>query len=193
MTLGTNPFDDETPGGTNPFDDVAPSAMTMNSSTNPFYDDDDDDDTPEEDASTLLLDDEVAAPTGAPVEASWQYLGDLPYRRVPVYNNVQWGGGSSQKNTLSYGLSAFPKTALQRHPEMLNPAELQELLTTSTITKVVGCRYGGPLAAVTLPIVGETSWFRQTEIRILTNSGQPLANIEFPLTGMEPQYTPRAD
>jgi hypothetical protein len=91
---------------------------------------------------------------------------------------------------LNYGLSAFPKAALQRHPEMLNARELRELLNTSTITKVVGCPYGGPVAAVTLPIVGETTWFSQTEIRIMTNAGKPLAKIEFPLAGMERKYTP---
>lgn len=25
-----------------------------------------------------------------PAEATWQYLGDLPYRRVPIYSNVTW-------------------------------------------------------------------------------------------------------
>lgn len=55
--------------------------------------------------------------------------------------------------------------------------------------KVVGCQYGGPIAAVTLPIVGETSWFAQTEIRILTNSGRLLAAIDFPIPGTERKYT----
>jgi hypothetical protein len=106
---------------------------------------------------------------------------------------VIWGGddeGNSSDGVLTYGLSAFPKSALQRHPEMLNARELRELLNTSTITKVVGCPFGGPIAAVTLPIVGETAWFNQTEIRILTNAGKPLAKIEFPLQGMERKYTP---
>ena len=169
-------------GGMNPFDDEP--------STSPFgnpSDFGDDDDEPTEE------DDDMGVPAGAPVEASWQYLGDLPYRRVPIYPHVAWGGydeGNSSDGVLTYGLSAFPRAALQRHPEMLNARELRELLNTSTITKVVGCPYGGPIAAVTLPIVGETTWFNQTEIRILTNAGKPLAKIEFPLLGMERKYTP---
>jgi hypothetical protein len=56
--------------------------------------------------------------------------------------------------------------------------------------QVVGCKFGGPIAAVTLPIVGETSWFNRTDIRILTNSGRLLASIDFPISGMERKYTP---
>jgi hypothetical protein len=178
----------------------------------------------EEEEEPFDIGDENITPVGAPVEASWQYLGDLPYRRVPVYTNVRWGGNavststsmgpsggpsasvtastfshsddmnkrtsSSSSDVLNYGLSAFPKTALQRHPDMLNPRELRELLNASTVTKVVGCQYGGPIAAVTLPIAGEASWFNQTDIRILTNSGTQLAAIEFPLRDMERKYSP---
>jgi hypothetical protein len=237
MTQGhnNNPFDDSFDTGPvtvtnrNPFDnDIArssrPSGKNSRLTTNPFeapngiagdemvlgsgitggttHDDDEDDE-------TYDIGDENLPPSGAPVEASWQYLGDLPYRRVPVYSNVRWGGNAvstsagpsataipahdgshGTSDVLNYGLSAFPKTALQRHPDMLNPRELRELLNTSTVTKVVGCQYGGPIAAVTLPIVGEASWFSKTEIRILTNSGRQLAAIEFPLSDMERKYTP---
>eukprot|EP00934_Nitzschia_sp_Nitz4_P006298 Nitzschia sp. Nitz4//scaffold126_size65214//3825//7324//NITZ4_006145-RA/size65214-snap-gene-0.55-mRNA-1//-1//CDS//3329534656//6288//frame0 len=196
-----NPFDDDpmpmntnrtSTGSVNPFDDTT---TNTNTSTN--------DDT--DDINDLNLS------PGGPVEASWQYLGDLPYRRIPVYPHAKWGtettnsnatgsaGASTaastsqqqQQQQLHYGLSAYPKTAFQRH-HMLNPQELRELLHTSTITKVVGCAYGGPLAAVTLPIVGETSWFSHTEIRILTNAGTLLASIPFPMQGssMERKYTP---
>lgn len=170
-------------GGVNPFDDEP----SMNPFASPSeYEDDDD-----VDASSAFEDD-FGVPAGAPVEASWQYLGDLPYRRVPVYSNVNWGGsdGDTSDGSLTYGLSAFPRSALQRHPEMLNARELRELLDTSTITKVVGGPYGGPIAAVTLPIVGETAWFNQTDIRILTNAGKPLGKIEFPFLGLEQKYTP---
>lgn len=206
MTQVSNPFDTSfeagptdtslraAGGGVNPFeDDPAPQSSP---GVNPFVsrsdlDEDEDDDDGDE---TTTFDDNLGVLAGAPVEASWQYLGDLPYRRVPVYSNVRWGGEeaipSIGNDVLTYGLSAFPKAALQRHPDMLNARELRELLNTSTITKVVGCPYGGPIAAVTLPIVGETTWFNQTEIRILTNAGKPLAKIEFPLLGMERKYTP---
>ena len=191
--IGINPFDDPAPplSATNPFGSRASSDLDL--------DDDDDQDYGDE-TTTTMEDQMVGVSAGAPVEASWQYLGDLPYRRVLVYSNVRWGGdettvSSNNKNkygndVFNYGLSAFPKAALQRHPEMLNARELRELLNTSTVTKVVGCPYGGPIAAVTLPIMGETTWFNQTEIRILTNAGKPLARIEFPLLGMERKYTP---
>jgi hypothetical protein len=203
--MTSNPFDDTYDGGgpivdtslrvntssNNPFDDAAgPSAPTP-ASTNPFLDMDDDDDdnnTPAEE-DTTTLEDENFVPAGAPIEASWQYLGDLPYRRIPMYSNVRWGDDTSGE-VLNYGLSAFPKAALQRHPEMLNPRELRELLNTSTITKVVGCPYGGPIAAVTLPIMGETSWFSQTEIRIMTNAGKPLSKIYFPGRELGRNYSP---
>ncbi len=202
--LSSNPFDSTfeggpidtslraSRGGVNPFDDdpIPPSDAGIN----PFASRSDLDDDEEEEDETTLFGDNMGAPVGAPVEASWQYLGDLPYRRVAVYSNVRWGGEqvmpSNGNDVLTYGLSAFPKAALQRHPEMLNARELRELLNTSTVTKVVGCPYGGPIAAVTLPIVGETSWFSQTEIRILTNAGKPLAKIDFPIQGMERKYTP---
>ncbi len=187
---GTNPFEDNdepvTTTSTNPFDDGMANDIAAlppsGGGRNPFDDPDEDveDDTFEStDADNNL---------GAPVEASWQYLGDLPYRRIPVYSNVRWGGSSSQ--SLNYGLSAFPKAALQRQPNVLDAREIQELLSTSTVTKVVGSQYGGPIAAVTLPIVGDSSWFSYTDIRILTNSGNPLATIEFPLPEMESRYSP---
>lgn len=162
-TINNNPFDDDHSANINPF-----------ASTDSGGED------------TTTLDDNLDVLPGAPVEASWQYLGDLPYRRVPVYNNVRWcdEGQEQHSDVLNYGLSAFPRSALQRHPEMLNPNELRELLSSSTITKVVGCPYGGPVASVTLPIVGQTSWFSQTEIRIMTNAGRQLARIDFPLQDM---------
>ena len=217
-TQGTNPFEDSfennnsnigsirTATGTNPFEDndtqnnIGGGGIGEPSNRggmNPFGDDNDEDDGEDD---TFEMSDEAGNIIGAPVEASWQYLGDLPYRRVPVYSNVRWGGDNAgtgregqsglTSDTLNYGLSAFPKASLQRHPDLLDARELRELLNTSTVTKVVGCQYGGPIAAVTLPIVGETSWFSHTEIRILSNSGRPLATIEFPLSRIERKYSP---
>ncbi len=192
---GTNPFEDNdepvtTTTSTNPFDDDGLGGQPASSrGYNPFDNDDQDDEVEEDTFESTNGDNNL----GAPVEASWQYLGDLPYRRIPVYTNVRWGGTSTNEsgsNYLNYGLSAFPKAALQRQPGALDARELQELLSTSTVTKVVGCQYGGPIAAVTLPIVGDSSWFGHTDIRILTNSGNPLATIEFPLPEMESRYTP---
>ncbi len=33
-----------------------------------------------------------------PVEASWQFLGDLPYRKITLYDNIQWGVKPSVDN-----------------------------------------------------------------------------------------------
>jgi len=208
---GTNPFEetftdnrnaDNPATSTNPFEDDR-GVPSGNSGFNPFENENDnsDADNVEEDTFDTTDDGNVV---GAPVEASWQYLGDLPYRRIPIYSNVMWGGGANgtgnksnhgdqsrlNPNFLNYGLSAFPKVALQRHPDVLDARELEELLNTSTVTKVVGCKYGGPIAAVTLPVVGETSWFSHTDIRIMTNSGNALANIQFPSAEIEQKYSP---
>jgi vacuolar protein sorting-associated protein 16 len=219
--IGTNPFEDSGPTS-NPFDDsVANNEMHVSSHNDhppPFFRSDShivgDDHNDEDEDDTY--DNEHGSGSGSrnknastvPVEASWQYLGDLPYRRIPVYENVRWGqdiafsAGDDQQGhraappppqILNYGLSAFPRAALQRHSqELLTPRELRELLTTSTITKVVGCPHGGPVAAVTLPILGEMTWFSHTEIRIMTNAGRPLCTIDFPQKGssMERNYTP---
>lgn len=164
----SNPFEDAggSSGGTNPFDDSAAHGASTSrmSANNPFnasigsFEDDGmgatATDTAGEEEYTVSAGDIDLVPTDAPVEASWQYLGDLPYRRVPIYNNVRWGtstkasgnngadqaGGTNAAaatgDVLNYGLSAFPKAALQRHPDLMNPRELTDLLNTSTVTKV---------------------------------------------------------
>lgn len=153
-----NPFEN-TGGSTNPFEDSGGRMSTGKIDTNPFnvsnnsFDDEmeatmtdggEEDYTVDEDPNESLV------PTDAPVEASWQYLGDLPYRRVPIYNNVRWGASDKSKSesgqtdggadasaeVINYGISAFPKAAIQRHPDLMNPRELRELLDTSTVTKV---------------------------------------------------------
>ncbi|CAB9505372.1 sorting-associated protein 16 homolog [Seminavis robusta] len=133
----------------------------------------------------------------ASAEASWQYLGDLPYRRVPVYSNVSWNriesstSGKENNNPnqegLQYGLAAFPPAVVQHHPQMLDEREVRALLNTTTVTKVAGCPHGGPVAAITLPIVGHTGAFTHAELRIMTNSGLPLSTIEFPPPNLERQ------
>lgn len=133
----------------------------------------------------------------ASAEASWQYLGDLPYRRVPVYTHVSWGrpaedhdDDDDNNNTnnnnrvpsggLHHGLAAFPSSVVQHHPDMLDEREVRALLNTTTVTKVAGCPHGGPIAAVTLPIVGQSGAFAHAEVRIMNAAGVPLSTIDFP-------------
>lgn len=108
-----------------------------------------------------------------PAEASWQYLGNLPYRRVPIYTNVSW----STKQVGS-GLASYPVTALQNQQERF--ADPRSVLSKTTATHCVGCPNGGPLAVITLPLTTDSSGFTVTELRILTNAGQPLALVDFP-------------
>jgi len=218
---GTNPFDDpfeESKVSTNPFEDDEEQGgdndgpATTSSAVSADHDDDDSDDD-DDDAATKDTGVVSAGLGGAgsgdpasemapPAEASWQYLGDLPYRRVPIYSNVQWhrwgsdGGGQSTSRRspsdkdafVRHGLASYPPAALQQQRHgggssggILNPREVRALLGTSTTTKVVGCPHGGPIAAMTVPVTSEAGGFvRNTELRILTNSGTPLATIDFP-------------
>lgn len=181
---GTNPFDDDddeeeevmelpAPSPKNPFedddDDDVDDAAANEGPTNPFDDDDDDDD-------------EV---DGLPVEASWQYLGDLPYRRVPIYSNIRW----NEKSETDDGLAAFPPSyiASKKESNLLDAHDIRELLSTTTVTKVAGCPHGGPVAAVTLPVVGGA--MNTTELRIMTNSGRLLSSIAVPPKELARQYS----
>lgn len=221
MQQASNPFDDDfndnpgtstsanATGRTNPFDDdesevhddgelgVAPNIISQG--VNPF------------DSRSVSFDnlgdesrDDDIEPTGlqgeenASAEASWQYLGDLPYRRVPIYSNVRWNRHSNDDDKQSgpdheeiqHGLAAFPPAVAQKHPDMLDEREARALLNTTTVTKVAGCPHGGPVAAITLPVVGQSGSFTHAELRIMTNSGLPLSTIEFPPPNVDRRYSP---
>jgi hypothetical protein len=133
----------------------------------------------------------------ASAEAQWQYLGDLPYRRVPIYTNVRWSQAFKSESEeeipsegLQHGLAAFPPSVVQHHPDMLDEREVRALLNTTTMTKVAGCPHGGPIAAVTLPIVGQSGAFTHAQLRIMTNAGMPLSTVEFPPATLERKYSP---
>lgn len=208
--VGTNPFGDDKPqrAGTNPFDDdglvtnpfdddddgPAPAAPPTVGGGGPVgfgigggdyggvaSDDNgggegasrEDGDGEDEDDDDLGSD--------APVEASWQFLGDLPYRRVKLYDDVRWGqkiplgatsaaevgdgngfeGGddASPLDLGGFGLAAFPPQYLsamknRSASNLLDDSDIRKLLQTATATKVAGCPNGGPIAAVTLPVAG---------------------------------------
>ena len=178
-TFSRNPFDDNgVPGGS-----AAP------------YDNDDDDSatTYTAGSGSVQLANSAASRTGRsasrtpassssspPAEASWQYLGDLPYRRIPIYSNVVWhrnvnndddtgnknnnnnsnsngeGGGSTKKGNADErmmvdGLSCVPSVALSATAHRLSQWEIRQLVATTTRTIVAGCPHGGPIATVTVP------------------------------------------
>lgn len=146
--------------------------------------------------------------TTSSAEASWQYLGNLPYRRIPIYSNVQWkrfsssskqnagvGAGADEDTALwQHGLASFPPSALKHHPKLLEPREVRALLKTSTITHVKGCPHGGPLAVITLPVAAAAAernrHFTRAELRILTNAGNPIAQLELPPPEHQHLYSP---
>ena len=100
------------------------------SSNNPF-DHDGDSSSDERLTSNNPLDDASGDKCNStPAEASWQYLGNLPYRRIPIYSQVQWHANSNS-------LASFPASALQqRHAHSDVP------LATKTVVKA--CPRGGP-------------------------------------------------
>jgi hypothetical protein len=107
----TNPFEDfriHTTPTTNPFDD--PPMLIENDTTTPFGGD------------TQTEDEDM--PEDLPVEASWQYLGDLPYRRIPIYDNISWN---------HQGLAAISVNTMTMKPH--KGMDTREWLTTSTTTK----------------------------------------------------------
>lgn len=176
-----NPFDDSFPESkvaaarNNPFDSNYINNNNNDdgaSSTNPFTEDADESsyngaDTENNNNISDLQED-------APAEASWQYLGDLPYRRVPIYSNVRWdsspsrpaaaaagaASGSNNNNKASrvvasaannvhFGLASFPATALHHTHKFSNP---RMVLSKTTVTKIAACPNGGPVAVITLPL-----------------------------------------
>ena len=178
-----NPFDDSFEESAAPSRAVASNPFSSSETTNPFaaaaedttsYHDDQDEDP-----------DDLAT-TDAPAESTWQYLGNLPYRRIPVYSNVSW---EQQARGGEPTLASLPPAEPTSNK---NAGFAKAFLTKSTKTKCVGCPNGGPIAVMTLPITKNTG-VRRTDLRILTVSGQSLAQVEFPMPYLQTQnsaYTP---
>ena len=209
----TNPFDNDvsspavtnnppafasgvvTDGGASSADDYGGADDTDSDDDDDYSYDDDASSSSEGSSSTR---DSSAPNPDAPIEASWQYLGDLPYRRVAMYKNIQWnkrpikgsGGGDRSRDRgdtydtsgddplANNGLTSIPLSYLQSQRRTgLDEADLRQLLSKSTTTKVAGCPNGGPIAAITC---GTTSALSTSELRIMTSSGRPLAQFDFP-------------
>lgn len=188
LSTSTNPFDNDSHSGQR--NENANNPMSHIPPKNPFDSDEEDD--PDVNHHHPHSDGErgnnfatsVQSGEAPSAEASWQYLGDLPYRRVPIYQNVSW---TREKHT-SIGLSQFPASAMAgnassstSNSSLLDARERRLWIHNSTFTQVEGCPHGGPLAAVTLPLAGQAR-FASTSVRILTNAGHALATIPFPQT-----------
>ena len=184
----TNPFDDTFDGessrkGTNPFESVV--------GRNPFEDDDEDD---EDDRLIQEEDDENEDEKTEAAEASWQYLGDLPYRRIPVYSHVRWSPAErSSTNAAAWwyqGLSRYPSQTTG--PAAMTARERRQWIQTSSVTHVAGCPHGGPIASLTVPTTASSnssSFWRQSTLRIVTNAGQLLAALAIPPSPWHHAYT----
>lgn len=134
-----------------------------------------------------------------PVESSWHFLGELPYRRVSLYKDVHWSNAPVPKNVSTDdegelekkwnstilvgngGLAAYPPAYISA-VELLD-VDTRAYLYTATTTLVAACPYGGPIAVVTVPKVQSalsSSHFQSAYIRIMTNSRKIIAMIAFP-------------
>ena len=160
-TSYSNPFDDDNN------DDDAPAAA---SSSNPF---DHHRNNAEEEGDTLENhnhnhdDNDDDAPTG---EASWMYLGDIPYRRVPVYTNVKWAFQQQQQTR------GDPSRTMRRTTRLL----------------VAGCPHGGYIATIVVPILlhdaaaasassnNKNNKHVGGELCVQSNAGAVLAELRFP-------------
>jgi hypothetical protein len=190
MARSTNPFEDS-------FEEDVPhvGSEKLLPSTNPFESNPnlivDDPDPAADEYDDEMLEENTHDQEGGQ-EASWQFLGDLPYRRVPIYSNVNWTRRRrpDEEESFNHGLAAFPSSYIRRS-DFIDTVNAREMLSNTTVTKVAGCPHGGPIAAMTLPILGAMSdaSFRTTEIRVMTNAGHSLANIECPPPGLSRMYT----
>lgn len=222
----TNPFDDE---NDDHHHQPHPSEQSYdendndhnNNKNNDDYDDDDydnsEDDYDSYDDEHYQIDghDKVSSSNkgsnhNQPVEASWQFLGDLPYRKITLYDNIQWGVKPNVDNEnirindnkmgqlistvrddndngiedRHYGLACLPSHRMSINQNThLNSAEYEQYIRSTTQTIITSCPFGGPIATVTVPFTTSTSYSKsmsKASIRIMTNSGQLLSTIDFP-------------
>ena len=188
----TNPFDSEP--NRNPFDNEFVSngdSASYGDETDSLFDTDDEQGSRNgggpEHKSLKSLDENgnTEPPSAQSLESSWQYLGDLPYRRVVVYDNVAWGRTTvddqepirktphdndtpkrnktynvknGDRTAKKFNLSSLPPRALSSiQKSSLNPREYAQYLASVTTTLVTACPNGGPIATVTIPLATTTS------------------------------------
>lgn len=121
--------------------------------------------------------------SSSPAEASWQYLGDLPYRRIPIYSHVQWQ--SSRPSSMQQNCLAWYPQELSKPQHLVDPKEIRDWYQTTTQTHVRACPHGGPIVTCTVPL---TDAFRVTQLRIMTNAGQILSQQDFPPIDYQERY-----
>ena len=126
---------------------------------------------------------------------AYHYLGDIPYCRVHLYDEVDWStpdpSDTETNHNQSSGLSNISPSLLEKLKSMSMSAgmSVDDLKSTTTVTKFAACPFGGPIACVTLPLpsiqMGRSTTSRggsgvNAIIRILSSSGRFLSSIVFP-------------
>lgn len=120
---------------------------------------------------------------------TWQYLGDLPYRRVRIYDQVAWGHSNpiddpQTKLDSPNGLAFIPQAIQSKlSSSNLTTAEYSQFLSSTTKTFIASCANGGPIATVTVPLASSStvqSALETTQIRIMSCAGQVISTIPFP-------------
>jgi hypothetical protein len=115
-----------------------------------------------------------------PVENSWHFLGALPYRRVQLYQRIDWSGqpvahavGKDDEeveqlkqryhSTILTSVHSSPTSSSSAigslaayPPAYLSAGDLLDVdtlayLETATTTLLAACPHGGPIAVVTIP------------------------------------------
>jgi hypothetical protein len=196
--------------GTNPFDDDYGDSSSDGHESQSYCisDDNEDDNHSSFDNDTAVDEKGVTAKRegkdNLTIEATWQYLGDLPYRRVLLYDNIVWGRSASSAEDSSsgsshrannklvkssgekqrLGLACLPPQAQTNiKSSHLNSSEYAQFLASTTRTIITSCANGGPVATITVPLASSASIqsaLNNAQIRIMTNSGQVLSTIDFP-------------
>lgn len=174
--------------GTNPFEesDEEDTSVKVGAPTNanPF----DYDNQSTDDSNPAFGDVIIEQPDdNLPAEASWQYLGDLPYRRIPIYSNVRWHGADPEEGE-DFGLAAYSPSFRSTSNSLFDDRDARELMTSTTITEITGSPHGGPVASITMPVLGGAT-MKATNLRIMTNAGRHLASVEMPPKQLARHYS----
>jgi vacuolar protein sorting-associated protein 16 len=166
-------------------------------SMNPFDDDSSSVNSEDDDvqgSQNEVVQNDMLAESLSSSPSSWQYLGDLPYRRVKIYEHVLWGhtkadeerkhSNNDNRNPIQQGL-AYISQLSQKHkkPSQLSSVEYLQFIASTTQTLIASCSNGGAVATVTVPLASSStvqSEMSTTLIRIMSCAGQIISTIPFP-------------
>lgn len=170
---------------------TASDIATQLKSTNPF-DDDTSSVSSEDDVQGSqheIVQNDILAESSSSSPSSWQYLGDLPYRRVKIYEKILWGHTKEDNNENNHhpmlrGLAHLSQISQTlKKPSHLSSLEYSQFISSTTQTLIASCSNGGAVATVTVPLASSStvqSEISTTQIRIMSCAGQIISTIPFP-------------